>query len=300
MTSTNALPPGEELRAGLARDGFVLIPRAFSKAEVGRFKKAAQHATERARVGDWPFVRTVPKQFPPWPLNEVGSNGIWGVQHLLHPLMPPQDREVFAESYFCDTMTATVTALLQCSEKDLVMELYNMLVCPPRDFALRWHRDDIGPQVSAEEERKRLAEPMMHAQWNLALYPDSSLVVVPGSHKRPRTDVERNADPYEDNIPGQQVVQLNPGDLMFYNNNILHRGVYDSKTERMTLHGTMGLRGADPARARNILQHGVGDWAADCDFGDLPGGMAALAKGMQESLIQMGTERDVGFSQVDE
>jgi len=213
--------------------------------------------------------------------------------------MPEEDKEIFAESYFSETMITSVTSLLQCSRDDLVLELYNMLVRPDRDFALRWHRDDIPPDVTPEQEEERLREPMMHAQWNMALYPDSSLVVVPGSHKRARTDMERNADPYEDDMPGQKVVKMEPGDVIFYINNILHRGVYDSQTERMTLHGTMGLKGADPARARNILQHGIGSWAARADFSGLPGDMAKLAVGMQERLLDMGSGEDVGFSQTD-
>ncbi|KAK3715374.1 hypothetical protein LTR37_007102 [Vermiconidia calcicola] len=287
-------PSGTELRKALDRDGFVTIPKAFWGEELEEFRTAARNATELARAGKWPYIRTLPKQFPPW--NDDASQGIWGVQHLLHPDMP--EREKFAESYFNDTMFDTVTGLLQCKKDDLVMELYNMLVRPDRDFALRWHRDDIPPEVPAEEELERLQEPMLHAQWNLALYGDASLVVVPGSHKRARTDVERNADPYENNMPGQKVVKMGPGDVMFYNNNILHRGVYDSNTERMTLHGTMGTAGTDKARARNILQHGIGSWAADADFSDLPGDMANLAKGMRERLIGMGSGEDVGYSQV--
>ncbi|KAK0945143.1 hypothetical protein LTR29_003490 [Friedmanniomyces endolithicus] len=295
------LPPATELRASLARDGFVRIPNILSASDLARFRTAAQHATARARAGQWPFVRTVPKQFPPWPVSEATTEGIWGVQHLLHPSMPAADRRVFAESYFGGTMVAAVTALLDCREEELVMELYNMLVCPPKDFALRWHRDDIGPDVAADVELERLREPMMHAQWNLALYPDSSLVVVPGSHRRSRTEEERKADPYEDDMPGQVHVSMEAGDIVFYNNNILHRGVYDCKAERMTLHGTMGLSGADPARSRNILQHGIGDWAAECDFGDLLGEMVMLARGMQRRLMGMGrgNGREVGFSQQD-
>ncbi|KAI7660139.1 hypothetical protein KC319_g8732, partial [Hortaea werneckii] len=140
---------------------------------------------------------------------------------------------------------------------------------------------------------------LVHAQWNLALYADASLVVVPGSHKRARTEMERTADPFEDDMPGQMFVKMQPGDIVFYNNNILHRGVYDSKTERMTLHGTMGLTGTDPARARNILQHGIGAWAGQCDFSDLPDGMADQASAMQKRLMLMGNGADVGFSQTD-
>lgn len=298
MASNAAVPP-EDLRASLARDGFVRIPRAFTQEEVETFRAACERTVERTRSGEWPYFRSLPKQFPPW--NDDVSQGIWGVQHLLHPDMAQQDKDVFASSYFGDTMVNAVTALLNCAQDHLVMELYNMLVRPDRDFALRWHRDDIGPDVSAGEELERLAEPMMHAQWNLALYEDSSLVVVPGSHKRPRTDMERNADPYEDDMPRQIHVKMDPGDIVFYNNNILHRGVYDSKNERLTLHGTMGLVGTDPARARNILQHGIGKWANKCDFTNLSNpDMARRAEEMKNRLISMGTGDDVGYSQQDD
>lgn len=159
MASANKLPSGQQLRDSLAEDGFVRISRVFSDAEVEIFRAAAGRAAARGRAGQWPFVRTVPKQFPPWPISEVQENGIWGIQHLLHPSMPEEDRRIFAESYFGDTMIKAVTALLDCKKDDLVMELYNMLVCPPKDFALRWHRDDIPPGVSAEEEMDRLREP---------------------------------------------------------------------------------------------------------------------------------------------
>ncbi|CAK3943129.1 Hypothetical predicted protein [Lecanosticta acicola] len=295
MSSCAQSPSPAELRAALVRDGFVRITKVFTDDEIEAFRGACHRSAELTRAGKWPYYRTLPKQFPPW--NEDVSQGIWGVQHLLHPEMP--DKEIFEKSYFGEQMIGAVTSLLNCSPDDLVMELYNMLVRPDRDFALRWHRDDIGPDVTAEEELKRLQEPMVHAQWNLALYEDSSLVVVPGSHKRARTDMERNADPYEDDMPGQMAVKMCPGDVVFYNNNILHRGVYDSKTERMTLHGTMGLTGSDPARARNILQHGIGKWAADCNFGDLPSDMRQQAEAMQKRLMAMGTGNNIGFSQQD-
>lgn len=290
------LPPAEELRAALDRDGFVCIPNAFAGDDLKKFRAAAKHATDLARAGEWPYIRTLPKQFPPW--SQDPSSGIWGVQHLLHPDQP--ECKAFAESYFHPTMIKAITGLLQCSPDHLVLELYNMLVRPDNEFALRWHRDDIPPDVTPEQELQRLQEPMLHAQWNLALYPDNSLIVVPGSHKRARTDMERNADPYEDDMPGQRIVKMGAGDIMFYNNNILHRGVYDPNVERMTLHGTMGVTGGDSeSRARNILQHGIGSWATKADFSGLPGDMAGLASAMQKRLVEMGSGETVGFSQTD-
>jgi hypothetical protein len=180
------------------------------------------------------------------------------------------------------------------------MELYNMLVRPDREFELRWHRDDIAATATAEEEQERLDKPAWHAQWNLALYDDASLVLVPGSHRRPRTDVERNADPYASSLPGQITVTLKAGEVAFYNNNILHRGVYDCGKERMTLHGSIGTVKAGKQRARNVLQHGVGEWAEKWEIGNEED-WVERARGMRERLVNLGKESgDVGFFAQDE
>lgn len=62
----------------------------------------------------------------------------------------------------------------------------------------------------------------------------------------------------------------------------------------------MGIRSGDPARARVILQHGIGEWVAACDFSTLPGDIAALASGMQARLIEIGSSgAQHGYSQRD-
>lgn len=285
-------------RLALDRDGFVILPATlFPSFSLPSLRSAASRITTAARTGTWPYIRTLPKQFPPWPQDP--SNGIWGVQHLLHPSNP--DHVLFARSYFDAELLKYVAALIPCEEEELTMELYNMLVRPDRDFELRWHRDDIPADASAEEEQARLRKPGYHAQWNLALYDDSSLVLVPGSHKRVRTEAERAADPYEPNLPGQITVQLKAGQVAFYNNNVLHRGMYDSTKERMTLHGSIGTVRAGGQRARNVLQHGVGEWAGEDDFGELETGMRERAVEMRRRLVELGRESgDVGFFSKDE
>lgn len=177
------------------------------------------------------------------------------------------------------------------------MELFNLLVRPERDFELRWHRDDIPATASEEEEVARLREPAWHAQWNLALWDDDSLIVVPGSHARARTKIEREAGPFEKGLPGEIKVQMKAGDVVFYDNNILHRGAYSFEKERMTLHGSMGHLKGSKARARNVLQHGVGEWVANVDFGVLDEVGRGRAEGMRERLISMAEESGtVGFS----
>ncbi|KAF2203469.1 hypothetical protein GQ43DRAFT_389968 [Delitschia confertaspora ATCC 74209] len=285
----------------LNRDGFVVLPSTLFpnlNKNLDALRSAGARLTSKARAGQWPYIRTLPKQFPPWPSDP--SSGIWGVQHLMHPSNP--DNLVFAGSYFDKDLVGLVRELIGCEEEELIMELYNMLVRPDNDFALRWHRDDIPASATSEEELSRLQKPGFHAQWNLALYDDSSLIVVPGSHKRARTEEERNADPYEDDMPGQLIVNLQPGEVVFYNNNILHRGKYDSNKERMTLHGSIGTTLGSNERARNVLQHGVGSWVENVDFQGLGDeGIQKRAEGMRERLVRLGREKgDVGFFSKDE
>jgi len=291
--------PYKAALASLERDGFVVLPATlFPSFDLPSLRAAASRLTASARSGKWPYIRTLPKQFPPW--SSDPSNGIWGVQHLMHPSNP--DHLTFAASYFDKELLKYVATLIGCEQGELVMELYNMLVRPDGAFSLRWHRDDIPAHATDEEEMAKLSHKGWHAQWNLALYDDSSLVVVPGSHKRARTAAERAADPYEPNMPGQLVVKLKAGEVAFYNNNILHRGVYDERKERMTLHGCIGSTKDDGRRAMNVLQHGIGQWVKGYAFEDVENEeWTARAREMREKLVEMGDRAgDVGFFSKDE
>lgn len=146
-----------------------------------------------------------------------------------------------------------------------------------------------------------LNKPAFHCQWNMPLYDDYSLIVVPGSHQRPRTEIERNADPYAGELPDMKVVEMKAGDVIFYENNILHRGVYDHTKTRMTLHGTMGHADGNKERARNVLQHGVGDWVHLIEFSAVEDGEEKdRAETMRDRLVKLGSEnKEHGHSQND-
>ena len=294
------MAPVSNLHETLSRDGFVVIPDFLSASSLATLRSAAEMVIAFALDGKWPFLRTMPKQFPPW--SSDPSNGIWGIEHILHPDLP--GHEVFAANYFSDELIAVVTQIMECPEDQLVMELYNMLVGTTQDFELRWHRDDILDTATIAEEEARLCRDSnqmrdyAHAQWNIALYDDECLVVVPGSHRRARTEAERAAAPNAPHLPDMKVVELKAGSAVFYDHNILHRGVYAGGKKRATLHGAVGMLGTEQERARVILQHGVGDWIRRSDFSGLKQ-HAARAEGMRKRLIAMDDARegkDVGFS----
>ncbi|KAL9105341.1 MAG: hypothetical protein Q9227_009461 [Pyrenula ochraceoflavens] len=323
-TSPNFNPSSSHLDS-LQRDGFVIIPNLLTSTEVSTLLQASIDLTSLATSGSWPHLRTVPKQFPPWP-STPPPTGIWGIQHLLHPSIPY--RSTFASVYFHPTLLSHITSLLSLppssssssssssTSSSLVMELFNLLISPTsptHPFSLTWHRDDIPPHLTPSEESTQLHlksppdGPAAHAQYNIALTPDSSLLVIPGSHRRIRTDTERSASPYAAELPDQLTVRLNPGDAVFYDSNILHRGVYPAKqvgeVGRYTLHGSVGVVGFGEERARQVLQHAVGEWVEREDAGFKGLGLGEeveeVAEGMRGRLVEMGRERgggDVGYS----
>lgn len=128
------------LKQSFEENGFIIVPSGLTSEQLEELREASKNVTALARAGKWPHLRTLPRQFPPWPSDP--SAGIWGVQQLMNPSLP--HHELFTKTYFSDSIISTVQELLGgCKEDELVMELYNLLVRPDHDFELRWHRDDV-------------------------------------------------------------------------------------------------------------------------------------------------------------
>ncbi|THH05551.1 hypothetical protein EW145_g4714 [Phellinidium pouzarii] len=267
------------------RDGFVIVENLVPKNQVVDLQEACARVVAKTRAGQWPHRRVVGKQFPPYDSDYPDS---WGVQHLMHPDL---SEPAFAKWYASDVLAGAVRALLDCGEENLQMELFNLLINPmSHKFALRWHRDDVREDATEEEEVQALSAWHHGIQWNTALYEDSCLFVVPGSHITPRTleqcahseSLDAPKDPME--MPGVLKVILKPGQTVFYNNNILHCAIYSPDAQRATLHASMGDTRGGSSRARNVLQHGL-RWMRESCFRDtLPEGRA---KDMLERLLIM-------------
>jgi len=92
-----------------------------------------------------------------------------------------------------------------------------------------WHRDTGGQAKdgSYEVEMEILARHRKHfMKWHLALVDDPCLWIVPGSHRRYRTEREREVliNARQGDIPGALEIVLKRGQTIFWNSNGIHRG----------------------------------------------------------------------------
>ncbi|CAD6977610.1 unnamed protein product [Tilletia controversa] len=267
----------QTLRDGFERDGFVIVDGIFvSPDEIEELKTAAADVVQLTRDGQWPHRRVVGKQFPPF---DQVTQDYWGVQHLMSPSLP---HSALFTAFYGSRVLDVSSALLSVPVQDMQLELFNLLINPTQHaFALGWHRDDIKPGIDTEDERRVLMADQARAgaakdgggiQWNAALYDDACLFVVPGTHRRVRTERERvaNATPppaptpipqgrdlsaverealdgtWDIDPPTTRRVILKAGQSAFYSQRILHRASYLPNQTRATLHGCYGESGTEP------------------------------------------------------
>ncbi len=103
-----------------------------------------------------------------------------------------------------------------------------------------WHRDihpiDMAPLDGLQEDIKLNGPPYL--QWHVALYDDSFLHVIPGSHRRRNNDEERKIERRMGVVPlpGDTVVDMKAGDGVVYINNFLHAAEPNGDIKRRTYH----------------------------------------------------------------
>ena len=136
--------------------------------------------------------------------------------------------------------TLGVSRQLMRAQEAAITAMFFM--CSPiRDHGpARWHRD-IHPNDEAPLgglQIDLLENAPGYVQWNIPLYDDNVLWVVPGSHRRFNTDDENRK--LEQNplapLPASTPVELKAGDGVAYTNTILHWGSDYTTKLRRTIH----------------------------------------------------------------
>ena len=143
--------------------------------------------------------------------------------------------------------TLGVARQLLCHPEPLVVGMH-LMCSPARDHGpAAWHRDihpiDMAPLANLQADL--LENGPRYLQWNIPLYDDNVLWVVPGSHRRLNTEAE-NQQLLQDNtkpLPGSIPVELKAGDAVVYINLLFHQGNNYSTKLRRTIHGGHSIWG---------------------------------------------------------
>jgi len=122
------------------------------------------------------------------------------------------------------------------------------------DLPGAWHRDIGARDPDPASELDFIRKPMANLRWYLALVDDECLQIVPRSQHRPRTAAERRvlSEAPHDDIPGQEVVRLEAGQVLFWDGNTIHRGNMTKDVERLTLAASWQKHGDDDAPVEKV------------------------------------------------
>ena len=217
--------------------GYLIVKEAVPRDKLESVRQAYETLVNRQRE-NWKAERG--ESDPP--------GGVWEtspqprLQLSRPPLVNQIDRETApaVEMWLEENIHGVSTELLNIAD-GAVTEM--MMMCNPvRDHGpARWHRDlhpiDTAPLQGYIDDL--LEGGPRYVQWNISLYDDSVLWVVPGSHLRLNTPEENEvmlADP-RCPLPNGVQTHLEAGDGVVYILPILHWGSNYSPKMRRTVHG---------------------------------------------------------------
>ena len=219
-----------DLRTQLLEQGFVIIPRTIPPERLDGLRAS--------------FEVLVGRQFDRWQ-SERDAAGQWPDSYfarqprvLIQSVVDASTAET-VELCLDDSTLGKSRRLMQAPHA--APTLMSMMCNPAEDHGPdRWHRDirpsALAPLAGLQHDAR--ANGPAYVQWNIPLFDDAVLWVVPGSHWRVNSD-EENRDLARDPsvpLPGGIPVELNAGDAVVYLNTMLHWGSDYSAKLRRTVH----------------------------------------------------------------
>ncbi|MEE2658257.1 MAG: phytanoyl-CoA dioxygenase family protein [Candidatus Latescibacterota bacterium] len=248
----------------LKRQGFLICRLRFSADLVWRLRAAVQAMVEYGQRGEIELS---------WIDRERGLP-----DRTEHMLMPDKYDDAFGA--FLEEIWPDLQALLRVPVRH---SLFGMLTSGGgRPYTQSWHRD-LGKPAAADEDKFLRRFHNRCVQFNAPLIEgDRFLQIVPGSHLRAstQTEIEAARDGVGGEMPHGETVELEPGDVVYYNPNLWHRGWNPEGALRWTLHAAY-WRTADP-----VMTHEQGQRDALSEEGHLdrfPQSVRQLVQGYLDS-----------------
>ena len=228
--------------------GYLIVRRAFSPERVQSLLDAVNLLLDRALAGKCE-VRWIDenRRLP---------------QRISSTLHPDKYDPAYAEWLAADL----APHLEKLVVGPLRHSLFGMLAAGgEQPYEQAWHRDLGKPGDPDEEDYYRRLHGRF-VQFNAPLLPgDRFLNIVPASHLRAstRVEIEAAAAGIEADMPGALIVELEPGDIAYYDANLWHRGWNPQGIKRWTVHCAF-WRAADP-----VMRHEHGQREAMLTEGHL-------------------------------
>lgn len=216
-------------------DGYLILRNVIPPDTLDALRTSYETLVERQRAI---WARDRQPQDPPGGAWETAAQP----RLLLHQTPELIDEQTAkAVEFWLHDHTLGVSRELLGTPDPAVTEM--MLMCNPvRDHGpANWHRD-VHPIDTAPLQgylMDLLENGPRYVQWNIPLYDDDVLWVVPGSHRRVNTDVEDRQllENPRVPLPGGIQTHLKAGDGVVYILPLLHWGSNYSPRLRRTIHG---------------------------------------------------------------
>ena len=206
--------------------GYVICREAFRRQRIQSLVEAVNHLIDRVLAGECEIrwidrVQRLPAR----------------IGHMLHP---DKYDPAFA-AWLDEDLARQIEVLVGGPARH---SLFGMLASGGGEpYKQAWHRD-LGKSGEPDEVEFLRRSHGEFVQFNAPLLPgDRFLNILPASHLRASTAVEVQASKAgeEGNMPEGMVVELDPGDIVYYNANLWHRGWNPDGVNRWTVHAAFWI-----------------------------------------------------------
>jgi ectoine hydroxylase-related dioxygenase (phytanoyl-CoA dioxygenase family) len=204
------------------KEGYLILHQAFSPLRIKALKEAVDRLLDKALAGECEIRWVDQEQRLP--------------QRTGHLLLPDKYDNAWAE-WLAEDLDEHLNVLVEGSA--VRHSLFGMLASGGgQPYEQAWHRD-LGKAGDAGEEEFYRRHHGHSVQFNAPLLPgDHFLNIVPGSHLRASTAKEMAAASagVKAEMPEAMVVALEPGDIVYYDANLWHRGWNPEGVDRWSMH----------------------------------------------------------------
>lgn len=224
-------------RSRFLEEGYLIVPKVVPPARLEAVRASYEKLVEKQRA-IWAAQRR--PDDPPGGVWETSPQPRLGLNRP--PLVEQLDAEAAPaiEAWLGENAHGVSSQLLDTP--DAATTDMSLMCNPVRDHGpAAWHRDlhpiDTAPLQGYIDDI--VENGPRYIQWNIPLYDDNVLWVIPGSHLRRNTEVENRAMGANPRlpVPGWVPTNLKAGDGVVYILPILHWGSNYSPRMRRTIHG---------------------------------------------------------------